>query len=193
MRTLALLDYGFQVALAAMMATILTAALVIQFAMGELPCPLCLLERVCMFGIGLGVVMNLRGGFSGKHMGLILLFAILLVVIATRQTLLDIYPRPGHAYIGSAILGLHMPVWSILIGLGTLFAYALKLTALGNDGHLHQVPSHYFPSLFRIGSAVGLILILLCAINLVAVVVQCGLGQCHTEGYRLLGDPLPAG
>lgn len=190
MKTAAFLDYAFQLALLAVMVAILAAALVIQFAMGELPCPLCLLERLCMFGIGLGVVMNLRDGFSGRHSGLSLLFAVLLLVIAARQTLLDIYPRPGHSYVGTAVLGLHMPVWSVLIALATLLAYPLKLIVLGDDRHLQGHPPREFPALVRIGSALAILLILLCAINLGAVVVQCGFGQCHTEGYRLLGTPI---
>jgi hypothetical protein len=34
-------------------------------------------------------------------------------------------------------------------------------------------------------------LLLLCALNFVSVIVQCGFGECHTEGYRLLGAALP--
>ncbi len=84
-----------------------------QLFAGELPCPLCLLERLCMFGIALGVVLNLRAGVFRPQNGPVpdLRRAVLMLIIAVRQTLLDIYPRPGHAYIGSAILGLHMPVW----------------------------------------------------------------------------------
>ena len=74
--------------------------------MGELPCPLCLLQRVALFGVAFGIMLNFRHGFSYRNTGFSLLFAILLLVVAERQTLLDIYPRPGHEYIGSAILGL---------------------------------------------------------------------------------------
>ena len=59
--------------------------------------------------------------------------------------LLDIYPRPGHAYIGSAVFGLHMPVWSVVIALLILFAYALKLAVIGGDQHLRDHAAKSFP------------------------------------------------
>ena len=81
-------------------------------------------------------MLNFRRGFSYQNTGFSLLFTIVLLVIAVRQTLLDIYPRPGHEYIGSAIFGIHMPVWSIIIALCLLTAYAIKLAILGGDEYL---------------------------------------------------------
>ncbi len=62
-----------------------------------------------------------------QNTGFSLLFAIFLLIVSVRQSLLDIYPRPGHEYIGSAVFGLHMPVWSIIIALCLLIAFAAKL------------------------------------------------------------------
>jgi hypothetical protein len=144
-----------------------------------------------MFGIGYGVILNLRTGFAERNTGISLVFAVLLLIIAARQTLLDIYPRPGHEYIGSAILGLHMPVWSVVIALCVLAAFALKLTILGGDDHRRANPIDSFPVLPAVARVLTGALILLCAVNFVSVIVQCGLGECHTEGYRLLGATLP--
>jgi disulfide bond formation protein DsbB len=102
---------------------ILSAAMTLQYLFGELPCPLCLLERIALFGVAFGIILNFRHGFRYRNTGVSLLFAIFLLVVSVRQSLLDIYPRPGHAYIGSAVFGLHMPVWSILIALAILTAY----------------------------------------------------------------------
>jgi hypothetical protein len=41
-------------------------------------------------------------------------------------------------------------------------------------------------SLHRYARALELYVVLIAAINFVAVVLQCGLGECHTSGYRLL-------
>ena len=176
------LDHLFQLGVLAVQVGILTAAMVLQFAFGELPCPLCLLERLAMFGVGFAIIQGFRNGFSERLTGLALLFALLLLLIATRQSMLDIVPRPGHAYIGSAILGLHMPVWSAVIALTLLLAYALKMAVLGAD------PSQAPPLTWMTaaGRLLGLVLILLCAVNFVAVVLQCGFDQCHTFGYQLL-------
>jgi disulfide bond formation protein DsbB len=58
----------------------------LQYANHELPCPLCLLEWVAMFGICFGALSNFRHGFSYRNTGYSLLFAVLLLVISVRQT-----------------------------------------------------------------------------------------------------------
>ncbi len=179
-------NYVYQLLILLTFAAILSAALAFQFGDGELPCPLCLLQRVAMFGICFGIILDFRNGFSYRNVGLSLLCAIFLLIVSVRQTLLDIYPREGHAYIGSAVFGIHMPVWSIIITLFLLMAYAVQLCVLGGDMDLPKIPASAFPILKRIGSAVSLYVIALAVVNLVAVLLQCGVGQCHTMGYALL-------
>ena len=189
-----LVQLGYLYLLLMMLAVgaILAAAMVMQYAFGELPCPLCLLQRVALFGAAFGVAAQFRHGFSWRNLGIVVGFALLLLVVAVRQTLLDIAPRPGHEFIGSAVLGLHMPVWSILIATALLGACALALVVLGGGPGIEQVPLAAHPHLVRAGAVVSVALILLCAVNFVSVVLQCGLDECHTMGYRLLGG-LPPG
>lgn len=167
-------------------AAILTTAMVLQFIKGELPCPLCLLERLAMFGVCFGIMRNFRHGFAYRNTGLSLLWTIFLLVVSVRQSLLDVYPRPGHAYIGSPIFGLHMPVWSIVIALALLTAYAIKVTLVGNDAFMRTADIATFPRLKRAADAVSLYVIAILLINAVSAVVQCGFGECHTFGYKLL-------
>lgn len=192
-RKLALLNWLALVAMLAVLCAILIAAMGFQYLNGELPCPLCLLERAAMFGVCFGILLQIRDGFSYQNTGFSLLAALFLLIVSTRQTLLDIYPRPGHEYIGSAVFGLHMPVWSIIIALALLLGFALKLAVLGGDRHLQQNPVTSFPLIARASRLLGLLVIALCAINLISVVVQCGLGQCHTTGYLLIDGPQPGG
>jgi disulfide bond formation protein DsbB len=163
---------------------VLTAAMFMQYVKGELPCPLCLLQRVCMLGVCFGIMHGFRFGFTGRNAGVSMLFATLLLVIATRQTLLDIYPRPGHAYIGTAIFGIHMPVWSILIALALLIAYAVKFILFGGEEQrgMERAPAA-IAAPARILSAY---VVLVALINFGSVLVQCELGECHTFGYKLL-------
>lgn len=185
-RTLALLNYAFLLLVMLVITGILTAAMTLQYANGELPCPLCLLERVAMLGVCFGIMLNFRRGFSYQNTGFSLLFAIVLLVVSVRQSLLDIYPRPGHEYIGSAIFGIHMPVWAIIIALSLLTAYAIKMAILGGDEYLRNAKPTEFPMIRKIADALGFYVIALCLINLVSVILQCGLGECHTFGYQLL-------
>ena len=179
-----LLNEAFFLAMMAVIAAILTAAMVMQYGAGEIPCPLCLLERVAMLGVCFGIMQNVRRGFSDRNLGISLLFAVFLLVVAARQTLLDIYPRPGHEYVGTAILGLHMPVWGVVIALALIAAFALKLAIIGTEDGAK--PPSRSSALGRIGAALSLYVIAIAAVNFGSVVVQCGLGQCHTEGYALL-------
>jgi disulfide bond formation protein DsbB len=172
------------VAMLLVIAAILTTAMTLQYAYGELPCPLCLLQRVAMFGVCFGIILHFRHGYSVRNTGLSLLFALFLLIVSVRQTLLDIYPRPGHSYIGSAVLGLHMPVWSILIALAILLAFAIKLTVLGGGEQLRD--ARPAPLLGGAAAVLTVYVIALCAINFVSVILQCGLGECHTFGYKLL-------
>ncbi|MFL6737412.1 MAG: disulfide bond formation protein B [Sphingomonas sp.] len=168
----------------AVIAAVLTAAMVMQYALGELPCPLCLLQRVAMLGVCFGLMQNFRNGFSDRNLGYSLLFSVFLLVVSIRQTLLDIYPRPGHEYVGSAVLGLHMPVWSILIAMALITAFAIKLCVIGTeDGAKPPVRQSVFG---RVAMLLSLYVIAIALINLGSVVLQCGLGECHTARYALL-------
>ncbi len=166
------------------MAAILTMAMVLQYDGSEIPCPLCLLQRVAMFGVCFGIILHFRHGYSMRHDGFGMLFALLLLVISVRQTLLDIYPRPGHDYIGSAIFGLHMPVWSVIIAAAVLLAFAIKFAVLGGEYSRDLQPS---PMLGRLAQGLSLYVIVIGLINLGSVILQCGAGACHTTAYKLLG------
>lgn len=181
-----LLNDLFLLGMMAVIAGILTAAMVLQYVYGELPCPLCLLQRAAMLGICFGLMQNFRSGFSYQNTGFSLLFTVFLLVVSVRQTLLDIYPRPGHEYIGSAVLGLHMPVWSILIAVAIVTAFALKLVVLGGDEYLQGADARRHPLIRKVAVALSLFVIVLALVNFGSVVVQCGLGECHTTGYALL-------
>ena len=185
-RLLALLNYAYLLLVMFVIAGVLTSAMTLQYVNGELPCPLCLLERLAMLGVCFGIMLNFRRGFSYQNTGFSLLFALVLLVISARQSLLDIYPRPGHEYIGSAIFGIHMPVWSIIIALALLIAYAIKLSILGGDEYLREADVSEYPAIRRIADILSIYVIALCLINLVSVVLQCGFGECHTFGYKLL-------
>ena len=185
-RVVVWLNYVYLLVVMFVIAGILTTAMTLQYANGELPCPLCLLERVAMLGVCFGIMLNFRSGFSYQNTGFSLLFAIVLLIIAVRQSLLDIYPRPGHEYIGSAIFGIHMPVWSIIIALSLLTAYAIKLSILGGDEHIREADLASFPAIKKIADLLSVYVTAICVINLVSVVLQCGVGECHTYNYKLL-------
>ncbi|WP_254799502.1 disulfide bond formation protein B [Falsochrobactrum tianjinense] len=167
-------------------AGILTTAMTLQYAWGEIPCPLCLLQRVAMFGVCFGIILQFRHGFSYRNTGLSMVFSLFLLIVSVRQTLLDIYPRPGHEYIGSAVFGMHMPVWSVLIAVALLTAFAIQLIVWGNQVQWCEKPISRLPLLRVLATILSLYVIAIGVVNFVSVGVQCGVGECHTFGYALL-------
>lgn len=127
------------------MSVILLVALLLQFAEAELPCPLCMLQRYCMFLSTLGplwIILQARRGepmLKHYHQGLALaqLGAILGAVISARQDLLHILPDdPGY---GLPFLGLHLYSWAFLSFCGVLLVCGglllLPLVSLATDGN----------------------------------------------------------
>ena len=177
------LDRLALLAMLLILAAILSAAMTLQYAFADIPCPLCLLQRVAMFGCCFGLIRQLRDGRSERGTGISLVFALLLLVISVRQTLLDLCPRPGHSYIGSAVFGVHMEVWSVLIAVALLLGFALRFALFGAP---RAAPEPEDSTISRWARGLTIYVVFLCAINFLSVVLQCGLGQCHTFGYRLL-------
>ena len=93
-------------------AAVLAAAFAAQFMLHELPCPLCLLQRIQFAMLAIGPILNIRHGPRPSHYAMSLLAAIAGAAFATRQVLLHIMPGdPGY---GSALLGYHYYTWALI-------------------------------------------------------------------------------
>lgn len=90
---------------------ILIAALVMQFVYGEMPCPLCELQRAAFLSIAIGLFMNVRYGNQVAHWAIVILSAMAGIAVSIRQILLHVNDPIGF---GSAILGLHMYTWCFI-------------------------------------------------------------------------------
>jgi disulfide bond formation protein DsbB len=96
---------------------ILAAAMVVQFGLGEPPCPLCIMQRIALMLVGLGpihILLNARGGAltaraAAVGQGMAIIAALLGAIAAGRQLLLHILP--GDPGFGSPVLGLHLYTW----------------------------------------------------------------------------------
>jgi disulfide bond formation protein DsbB len=72
----------FLLAMMLTIAAILTTAMILQYYGGEIPCPLCLLQRVAMFGVCFGIILQFRHGHSARNDGISMLFALLLLILS---------------------------------------------------------------------------------------------------------------
>lgn len=104
---------------------ILSMAFYYQLAFRELPCALCLLQRMGFIGIGLGYVLNLRYGFYASHYAISFLSILFVLISSHLQILLHIIPGdPGY---GDTFWGLHFYTWSYITGLYFIFSTAIFL------------------------------------------------------------------
>ena len=87
----------------------LAAAFAAQLLLHELPCPLCLLQRILFAMLAIGPILNIRLGPRPSHYALSLLAAVAGGRLSTRQVLLHI--MPGDAGYGTALLGYHYYTW----------------------------------------------------------------------------------
>ena len=136
-----------------------------------------------MFGCCFGLIHQLRSGGSQRGAEIGLVFSVLLLLISARQTLIDLFPRPGHAYIGGTVFGVHMPVWSVFIAVALLLGFAVRLAIFGGPRAAAKAEGS---TLRRLTYALGLYVIIICGINCLSVLAQCGFGECQTSGYELL-------
>jgi disulfide bond formation protein DsbB len=110
------------------LALLLAAAFGAQLLLGELPCPLCLLQRIMFAMLAVGPILNIRFGPRPSHYAMSLLAAVAGAVVSTRQVLLHI--MPGDAGYGSALLGYHYYTWA-LIGFIAAFGYVAVWLVIG--------------------------------------------------------------
>lgn len=109
---------------------VLAGAFYSQFAAGEPPCPLCVMQRIAMMLAVLGpcvvLVRAARGGLTAEEIGtgagLSVLASVLGAAISLRQVALHILP--GDPGFGAPVMGMHLYTWAFI-------AFACNIAAAG--------------------------------------------------------------
>ncbi|MBM3184577.1 MAG: disulfide bond formation protein B [Chlamydiae bacterium] len=114
---------------------VLIASYVYQFTASTIPCSLCLLQRLAIFAIIIGLLLNLRFGIKAEHYGLSLLGAILGRSISLRQMALHICPLESPPYPGEPVFGFDLYVWAFIIFACCIVAIAVLLILFGFTNH----------------------------------------------------------
>jgi disulfide bond formation protein DsbB len=167
---------------------VLIAAFVDQFANFDLPCPLCLLQRVGLVAVGFGLCLNVLRGPRPHHYGMMILAAVFGGSVSIRQILLHIVPGTGSY--GDAFLGLHFYTWAGIVFFCIILGSAIMLLfdgqyAASDEGSASQPFGGQ--ALPRI--AFGL-MVVLAAGNAVSALLECGPGICDDPptDYKLIGE-----
>jgi disulfide bond formation protein DsbB len=165
-------------------ALVLSAAFAAQLAMHELPCPLCLLQRVMFALLAIGPILNIRFGPRPSHYALSLLAAVAGMIVSTRQVLLHI--MPGDAGYGSTLFGLHFYTWA-LAGFAAAIVLLAAILLFDNQFKTDDVTTQRAAPCIFARIAVWLV-ILLTAANVASTVLECGFKTCADNPlvYELL-------
>ena len=162
-------------------AFVLAAAFAAQILLEELPCPLCLLQRILFAMLAVGPIMNLRYGPHPSHYALSLLGAAAGVVVSSRQVLLHIMPGdPGY---GSALLGLHYYSWA-MIGFGAAIVLIGLMLLFDRQYDKDPAPPPAdAPAQVAVWLVIGLTVL-----NVVSTLLECGFAACADNPviYELL-------
>jgi disulfide bond formation protein DsbB len=165
------------------LAGLLAAAFAAQLLLGELPCPLCLLQRIMFATLAVGPILNIRFGPRPSHYALSLLSAAAGAVVSSRQVLLHI--MPGDLGYGSALLGYHYYSWALIGFIAAIVLLAAILLfdrQFEDDGAAQPVEGGVFAYI-----AVWLV-IGLAVLNAISTLLECGFGACADNPmvYELL-------
>ena len=165
---------------------ILTAAFIDQIANFDLPCPLCLLQRVGFVAVGFGLCLNLVYGPRPQHYGIMIVSAIIGGSASVRQILLHIVPGTGSY--GEPFLGLHFYTWAALAFFCITLGAAVMLSLERQVSDPARTPGGLAGRpLAKLAIAV---ILLVSAGNAVSALLECGPGVCadNPTGYELLDE-----
>jgi disulfide bond formation protein DsbB len=155
---------------------LLIAAFAMQFALNELPCPLCMLQRVFLCALAIGPILNLRFGPRPSHYALSMLAALAGAAVSIRQILLHILPGdPGY---GSAIFGYHYYTWAFIAFVVALILLALILL-LDRQFDERPTPPPGMAARLAVLLAIGL-----AAANMLSTLAVCGFASCPDNPVR---------
>ena len=156
---------------------ILAGAFAEQIYFGELPCPLCLLQRVGLMTAGLGFMLNLRFGLHPMHYGVTVIAALVGMATSSRQVLLHIIPG-GMGY-GKVFFGLHLYTWSLISFICILVGVGILLMISG-DNTVERKLTRWVKFVLALFFTVVLA-------NLVSTLLECGLSACPSDPTQYLG------
>ena len=148
---------GNQVALLAVIG-VLSYAFVDQLYFGELPCPLCLMQRIGFMIIGFALVLNIRCGAHASHYGWGIIGGLVGLMVSLRQVLLHVLP--GDKGYGSTFLELHFYTWAFIGYMGLLLGFAILLMLPNRDVRSRSLFANILVTIFILLVAGNLICLL---------------------------------
>lgn len=163
---------------------VIIGAYTVQFVLNELPCPLCLLQRVGMLMVMTGFAMNLKFGIKPAHYAMSIIGALFGASVSMRQILLHIVPVSGQPTgYGTPILGMHLYTWAFIFFTATIFIIAVvmlfgKQFEASSDNLTDKSTEPSGSKLEGFAMIAFYVVFILAAANVVTSFLECGVGPC---------------
>ncbi len=170
---------------------VLVSAYLYQFTTRQLPCTLCLMQRVAMLGVCLGAAMNLKFGPRPRHYAICVLSAVFGLSVSARQTLLHINPyfdtttaRPTldattNPPFGSPVLGLHLYVWGLVVFTLTLLAVGVVMLSSSQFRDRGTKEPGWLSNMVKVGVV---LLVVVSSAEVLSTFAECGPHACPDDG-----------
>lgn len=157
--------------------SVLLGAFGFQYGLGENPCPLCLLQRMGMLGVVIGLAFNTQFGFHRRHFALVIFAALVGCTFSMRQVLLHVCPEPGQPTgYGTPILGMHLYSWGVLIFAASILGSACFLLFAQDAAEGEERTASLFEKVgFYAASGI-------CLANAISTFIMCNVGPCCENG-----------
>jgi disulfide bond formation protein DsbB len=155
------------------LAFLLLVAFILQIRYHELPCPLCLLQRLGVLAIAFGFLLNVQFKIHPAHYALSLLSAMLTASICVRQIFLHVIPGdPGY---GLPLFGLHLYTWLFLLCVGVIIYISIIFSI--SPQYEYDEPSKTKGMQLLTHAAFALVF-LLAIFNGISTYLECGVKAC---------------
>ncbi len=151
---------------------VLVGAYCYQLIKSEEPCSLCLLQRLGMIGVAMGILLNLRFGVKGEHYGLALLASIFGFSVSLRQIGLRVCPE--FPTFGESIFGYDLYAWAFISFISSILAIAvlLMIFVFTNDKPVYSVWNRWDKLAFAL-------VFLITFANVFTTLMECALSPCQ--------------
>lgn len=155
------------------LAFLLLVAFILQIGFHELPCPLCLLQRLGVLAIAFGFLLNVQFKIRPAHYALSLLSAILTAAISVRQIFLHVIP--GDVGYGVPLFGIHLYTWLFLLCVSVIIYISIIFSIAPQ--YEYDIP-HKTKGMRFLTHATFVLVFLLAIFNGISTYLECGLKAC---------------
>ena len=159
---------------------VMVIAFGMQFVLNELPCPLCLLQRLGLLAMGFGFLLNVHYHIRPAHYSVSLLAAVFTALVSLRQICLHVLPDSGGY--GSTVFGLHMYTWVFILAMLAIIYIAVAMSFFAqyvlSPARAEMIDEAKTPWIKKLSHLAFALFFAVVLANIVCIFLECGLHEC---------------